>query len=62
MLLSCPSNRGFYLLLSMLAAFSAPSSLSAWEDHDQLTALALADEAFASATVTAEPLEVFLEA
>jgi hypothetical protein len=62
MVTSCPSNRGLSLLLSILAIFSAPASLSAWEDHDQLTTLALADEAFASAAVTAEPLEMFLEA
>ena len=52
----------FCTIGKVLAAFSSPPPLSAWEDHDQRTALALADEAFASATVTAEPLEVFLEA
>ena len=49
--------------LSFLALFFvAAVGLHAWEDHDHLTALALADEAFASGTVPAESLEVFLAA
>ena len=49
--------------LSFLAMlFVVAVGLHAWEDHDHLTALALADEAFASGTVAAEPLEAFLAA
>ena len=48
--------------LAATLALSIAAPLAAWEDHDQLTALALADEAWASRTVAAETLEAFLEA
>ena len=51
----------FRRTLSFLAlVFVAAVSLHAWDGHDQLTTLALADEVFASGTVAAEPLEAFL--